>query len=92
MSEPTQPPGTDNDTEALRETAARREVLAMYRRSREGGAVPLVAMADVRRVIADALAQTIIETGAISQFWLVRYRAAVDYSERLTARPWPLTP
>jgi hypothetical protein len=90
MSEPNQP--RDDETEALRETAARREVLAMYRRAREGGTVPLVAMADVRRVIADALAQTIIETGAVAPYWLIRYRAAVDYSERLTARPWPLTP
>ena len=74
------------------ETAARLEVLSMYRRAREAGTVPLVAIADVRRVIADALAQTIIETGAVAPYWLIRYRAAVNYSERLTARPWPLTP
>ena len=86
MSEPTQPPGTND------ETAARREVLSMYCGAREGGTVPLVAIADVRRVIADALAQTIVETGAPAPYWLLRYRVAADYTRRLTARPWPLTP
>ena len=91
MSEPTQPT-SDNETEARRETAARREVLAMYRRAREAGTVPLVARADIRLMAADALARTIAETGAIAEFWLVRYRVAADYSSRLTGRPWPLTP
>ena len=74
------------------ETQARREVLAMYRRAREAGTVPLAAMADVRRVIADALAETIIETGTVAPYWLTRYRVAADYTARLTGRPWPLTP
>jgi hypothetical protein len=87
MSEPTQP-----DETARPETAARLETLATYRRVREGGAVPLVAIADVRRSFADSLCEALVATGAVADYWLVRYRVAADYTRRLTARPWPLTP